>query len=275
MAAPSSTTASTNAQTSAPSPPSDRGQKKQRGDRGGGRGGNRGGGSSKLRGFEKDSPTVRLSKTLSYILRHGAQKEGIPIRADGYVKVDDLLKNNRFKSQAVTLEMLQQIVKDDAKQRYDLDLEPPSTWLIKANQGHSLQTVKLELKPIHSRADIPTGIAVHGTTNGPWASISQQGLSKMKRNHIHLAQGTGGKEVLSGMRKSSEVFIFVDVDRAIAAGLKFELSDNGVVLTEGDERGFLTPLFFQKVEDAQGQPLPGWSEEECARRASEHTKISP
>ena len=81
--------------------PSERGQGKGKprgGSRGGGRGGARGGrgggggGSSKLRGLEKDSPAVRLSKTLSYILRHGAQKEGIPIRPDGYVKVDDLVR---------------------------------------------------------------------------------------------------------------------------------------------------------------------------------------
>ena len=96
---------------------------------------------------------------------------------------------------------------------------------------------------------------------------AKEGLSKMKRNHIHLAQGKGGKDVISGMRRSSQVFIYIDVDRAIAAGIKFELSNNGVVLTEGDERGFLPARFFQKVEDAKGQPLPGWSEEECAQRA--------
>ncbi len=48
--------------------------------------------SSKLRGLPKDTPEVRISKTLSYILRHGAQKEGVPIRDDGYVKVADLVR---------------------------------------------------------------------------------------------------------------------------------------------------------------------------------------
>lgn len=37
------------------------------------------------------SHNVRLSKQLSYILRHGANKEKISIRSDGYVKVDDLV----------------------------------------------------------------------------------------------------------------------------------------------------------------------------------------
>jgi hypothetical protein len=48
--------------------------------------------SSKLRGLEKDSPEVRISKTLSWLLRHGAQGEGLAMRKDGYVKVEDLVR---------------------------------------------------------------------------------------------------------------------------------------------------------------------------------------
>jgi 2'-phosphotransferase len=51
----------------------------------------RGGESSKLRGMDKDLPEVRLSKTLSWILRHGATAEGLPIRDDGFIRVDDIV----------------------------------------------------------------------------------------------------------------------------------------------------------------------------------------
>ena len=47
--------------------------------------------STKLRGLDKDSPEVRTSKTLSWLLRHGAQGEGLAMRKDGYVKVVDLV----------------------------------------------------------------------------------------------------------------------------------------------------------------------------------------
>jgi hypothetical protein len=57
----------------------------------GGAAGGEGGGSSKLRGHPRDSPDVQLSKTLSYLLRHGAEKEKLPIRADGFVSVRDLV----------------------------------------------------------------------------------------------------------------------------------------------------------------------------------------
>lgn len=41
---------------------------------------------------KEDNPDVRLSKTISWLLRHGAQQEGIKIRADGYVLMHDLLE---------------------------------------------------------------------------------------------------------------------------------------------------------------------------------------
>ncbi|KAK0488610.1 KptA family-domain-containing protein [Armillaria novae-zelandiae] len=216
--------------------------------------------SSKLRGLPQDSPEVRVSKTLSYILRHGAQKEEIPMRADGYVKVTDLLENPRLKSQPIDLAVLQGIVKADAKQRYDLICEPDPTsnesvWWIKANQGHTLKAVKLDLKPVLSVSDIPSGVAVHGTDIQAWEIISTEGLSKMKRNHIHLAQG---RDAVSGMRKSAKVMIYIDVQKALDAGIQFFLSDNGVILTEGDERGFLPWRFFSRVEDSNGVPLKGW-----------------
>ena len=50
------------------------------------------------------------------------------------------------------------------------------------------------------------------------------------------------------MRKSATVFIYIDVTLAISEGIKFFLSDNGVVLSEGDEKGLLSPRYFEKVE---------------------------
>lgn len=46
---------------------------------------------AKLRGSSRDDPKTRISKTLSYVLRHGAEKEGITMRPDGFVLVNDLV----------------------------------------------------------------------------------------------------------------------------------------------------------------------------------------
>lgn len=189
------------------------------------------------------------------------------MREDGYVKATDLFANPKIKSQGLTLDGLKAIVQADAKKRYDLTEETPGVWWIRANQGHSMKTVKVDLKPILAASDIPTGVAVHGTTKKAWESIAKEGLSKMNRNHIHLAQGVPGDNIISGMRNSSQVLIFVDVQKALDAGIKFHFSDNGVVLTEGNDKGLLGPEFFEKVEDAKLRvPLTGW--EGVAKKAS-------
>jgi 2'-phosphotransferase len=102
-----------------------------------------------------------------------------------------------------------------------------------------------------------------------------QGLSRRTRNHIHLAQGVPEDGVISGqfsfygrfsyrvnsppgMRESAQVLIYIDLQKALEAGILFFLSENGVVLTEGDVRGFLSPEYFLRVEDRKGRPIPGW-----------------
>ncbi|KAF8074672.1 KptA family-domain-containing protein [Lyophyllum atratum] len=232
--------------------------------------------AGKLRGLEKDSPAVRLSKTLSWLLRHGAKGEGLPMRPDGYVNVTDLLANPKMKGQGLDLAGLQEIVKADLKKRYDLMEDAEAAWWIRANQGHSIKTIKLDLKPILSVADIPTGVAVHGTSKKAWELISKEGLSKMKRNHIHLAQGVPGNNVISGMRNSSQILIFIDVQKALDAGIEFHFSDNGVVLTEGNEAGILASEFFQRVEDAKRAALPGWEgTSKVSAESVETVTISP
>ncbi|KJA13724.1 hypothetical protein HYPSUDRAFT_151253 [Hypholoma sublateritium FD-334 SS-4] len=221
--------------------------------------------------MDRDPPEVRVSKTISWLLRHGAQGEGLQMRADGYVKVVDLLDHPKLKAQGLDLDALKGVVKADSKQRFDLILESTQgaklesfaapadgIWWIKARQGHSIKTVQLELKPVTFVSDIPTGIAVHGTNRVAWESISKQGLSKMKRNHIHLAQNIAGDGVISGMRSSSKILIYIDVQKALAAGIKFWLSDNGVVLTEGDKTGLLSKKFFARVVDSDGVEITGW-----------------
>jgi 2'-phosphotransferase len=57
------------------------------------------------------------------------------------------------------------------------------------------------------------------------------------------------------MRTSSQILIFIDLQKALDAGIKFFLSENGVVLTEGDDEGFLRPEFFEKVKNAKGEVI--------------------
>ncbi|KAJ2120244.1 tRNA 2'-phosphotransferase, partial [Coemansia sp. RSA 788] len=72
-----------------------------------------------------DSPDVKLSKLLSYLLRHGAVKEGLTIRDDGSIALDELKKHKQLKS--VSFDRIKQIVDTNDKKRYMLFQEGSGT----------------------------------------------------------------------------------------------------------------------------------------------------
>lgn len=66
-------------------------------------------------------------------------------------------------------------------------------------------------------------ILIKGTYLNLWESIKNSGLNKMSRNHIHLAAGYKN-EVISGMRKSCNLFIEIDLEKAFNDNIKFFVS---------------------------------------------------
>lgn len=55
--------------------------------------GQRGGGEGRGRRRKDDDPNTKISKSLSYILRHGAESEGLKLRGDGYANVAELVSS--------------------------------------------------------------------------------------------------------------------------------------------------------------------------------------
>lgn len=60
-------------------------------------------GSAKHRGLPRDSPEVRLSKSVSWVLRHGARQEGLALRPDGYARVQDLVSGIHHRVQGAII----------------------------------------------------------------------------------------------------------------------------------------------------------------------------
>ncbi|KAJ3299835.1 tRNA 2'-phosphotransferase 1, partial [Kappamyces sp. JEL0829] len=160
------------------------------------------------------------------------------------------LDHRKFK--AVDLAQLQEIVAADAKTRFTLRQDEHSDWWICANQGHSIQ-VAVEMDRIQDAAEIP--VVVHGTNLAAWASIKNEGLSKMNRQHIHFAVGKLGEDgVKSGMRHNTAVFIYIDTALAMKDNIEFFRSANNVILSTGIA-GAIPPLYFARVEDKMGNSL--------------------
>lgn len=148
----------------------------------------------------------------------------------------------------------------------DIDESDPSNYLIRANQGHS---IKVEedglLEPVTLDSELPS-VVVHGTVHKAWPLIiSTGGLKKMTRNHVHFAAGlpagfqiledaegvatASNEPVISGMRNTSSILVFIDLRKALEGGLKFWKSANGVILSEGNEKGIVPIEYFMRVEE--------------------------
>ncbi|MDP2435184.1 MAG: RNA 2'-phosphotransferase [archaeon] len=182
---------------------------------------------------------------------------GLPIRADGYMRVDLLTDHlaNRDRPMLCSLADFQAVTADNDKQRFKL-VEEGGVWWIRANQGHSISVPELELTPIELVDCHRFPCVVHGTYLRSWPMIRDSGLSRMQRAHVHLAKGVPGERgVISGMRSSAEVYVYIDLPNALAAGLKFYESLNGVILSPGNAEGVIPPAYFQSVTDQHGHDV--------------------
>lgn len=186
---------------------------------------------------------VAISKALSYLLRHGAVKEKLAIDDDGYVNVNQLLNHNRLKTNKATLEDIYRIVENNDKKRFTIR-ENDSAVLICASQGHSIESIGDSNLVQLSEHTMPKEI-YHGTyLNKLPVIIRSGGLSRMGRNHIHFASNISN---ISGIRASCNVLIYLNVEKCLQSGMVFYKSSNNVILTSGDENGFVKVDYFDKV----------------------------
>ncbi|CAD8186065.1 unnamed protein product [Paramecium pentaurelia] len=202
---------------------------------------------------KRDSPLVQQSKAMSYLLRHGAQKEGIPIRQDGFVLVQDLLNWQTMAKLKANLQSIRNVVDNNDKKRFELK-EIDGQLYIRCVQGHTIEINEEELlEKIVDPQQFP--VIVHGTYFKAWDLIKDTGLNRMARQHIHFAVGLPGDDaVISGMRNTCEVIIQVDMEKAMNAGIEFYVSKNGVVLSSGIN-GVIAPQFFKRVTTRKGQDI--------------------
>jgi RNA:NAD 2'-phosphotransferase (TPT1/KptA family) len=103
---------------------------------------------------------VALSKKLSYLLRHGAVKEDIHIRPDGYVALRDICRTKGFRG--VSESNIRRVVELCPKQRFSM-VDFGGQSFIRANQGHTISAVVDEELLGRIEAPEQAGLCVHGT----------------------------------------------------------------------------------------------------------------
>ena len=177
------------------------------------------------------------SKFISLILRHKPEVIGITLDEHGWADVDELI-SGIAKDRPFDMDMLEEVVRTDEKQRYSFNEDKT---LIRANQGHSIPVdVELERKT-------PPDILWHGTGEKYTASIDALGLIPKSRLYVHLSSDAETAKKV-GSRHGRPVIYTVDSGQMAANGYEFYLSVNGVWLTKK-----VPVKYLNKVVSTNGQ----------------------
>lgn len=178
---------------------------------------------------------IRAGKFMSLALRHEPSAAGLTLDAHGWAVVDEMIAGMSAKGYAITRATLEQIVAEDAKQRYTIS---DDGLRIRANQGHSVK-VDVGLEELR-----PPDVLFHGTASRFGDAIRRDGLKPMSRQHVHLSPDEP-TALAVGRRHGKPVIFRVDAARMAEAGLKFYRSANGVWLTAA-----IPPEFLAEIADS-------------------------
>jgi putative RNA 2'-phosphotransferase len=172
---------------------------------------------------------TRISKFLSFVLRHNPQAIGITLDGEGWVPVNELLAAAARDGKSISGEQLEEVVATNDKKRFAFS---DDRRLIRANQGHSVE-VDLNLTPVE-----PRDLLFHGTVDRFLDSIRAKGLIRGNRHHVHLSADRGTAARVS-QRRGRPVVLVVDAGQMHRAGHQFYRSENGVWLTEAVPAAYL------------------------------------
>lgn len=171
----------------------------------------------------------KVSKFISYILRHKPEDIGLDMDSQGWVNVGDLIEKSKPKY-AFDLNDLKRIVDEDAKGRYSFSDDGLK---IRANQGHS-KMVNPDLKE-----RTPPEFLYHGTPEQFQKSIEVNGINKGSRTYVHLSSDVETATAVARRRGRPVVFA-IYTPPMVSDGVKFFLSDNGVWLVDYVDQRYLS-----------------------------------
>jgi len=160
----------------------------------------------------------KISKYLSYILRHQPESIDLKLDSHGWADIDEIIA--KTKELLLTRELIEAVVESSDKQRFAIKGNK-----IRANQGHSFE-VDLQLTP-----QTPPIMLYHGTATRFLDSIKQSGLLPQSRQYVHLSRDRS-TAIEVGKRHGKVVVLKIDCTSMLDDGYEFFLSNNGVWLTK-------------------------------------------
>ena len=161
---------------------------------------------------------TKLSKRMSYVLRHNPSEVGLELSEAGWVSVIEFLR-----ALDIDFETLEEVVTTNDKQRFEFNEDAT---MIRASQGHSVD-VNLGYSP----AD-PPDVLYHGTSSSVVPTILAEGLRPMSRHHVHMSADEQTAAAVGLRRREKMTILKIDTRGMQRTGHVFYRSTNGVWLTD-------------------------------------------
>lgn len=180
---------------------------------------------------------VKISKYLSFILRHHPEKAGIALDAEGYTNLNILLRilNDRYENLnlgEITEDTLKDIIKESDKLRFEINNDR-----IRAFYGHSID-IKIEMQ---EAKELPEKL-YHGTTFKAWMLIKEQGLQSKGRQYVHLSEDIRTAKLVGKRRTIDPIILEIDAGTAQKEMKFFKSGD--MYLTK-----YIPPKFISRMEN--------------------------
>lgn len=154
----------------------------------------------------------KLSKKISYALRHAPWEYDLELDDQGWVKLQLLLEafNKQKEFSKVTEDHILKLIRLSDKKRFEvLDGK------IRAVYGHSIP------QRIQGVASEPPEFLFHGTTNNNVESIFKNGLNPVSRQCVHLSPEVETAFQVGKRRDNSPVILKIRAKEAFIAGIQF------------------------------------------------------
>jgi len=166
----------------------------------------------------------KLSKEISYALRHAPKEYNLYLDELGFVKISDLLYSincSHHYDKLITIADLQYIIANSSKKRHQIKDDK-----IRALYGHSTNDKVLKDKAI------PPNILYHGTTHTSIDSIMVDGLKPMSRQYVHLSTDIETAINVGKRKDNNPIVLEINTKIAFNSGVTFYLGNENVWLSD-------------------------------------------
>lgn len=160
----------------------------------------------------KPQDVVKLSKLMSFALRHDPASLALELDKDGWANLDDLVvaiaAQPRWRW--VGIEHIKHVVARSDKQRFEINGAS-----IRARYGHSRAA-----RPVYEPVE-PPSVLYHGTPRRNLPAIHRHGLKAMGRQYVHLSTTPDMALQVGRRRDQNPALLKIEAAKAHQAGVIF------------------------------------------------------